>query len=42
MIKEMLSARQFKLKPQWAFPPMGMDKETMFSTDGFRDNYSAL
>ncbi len=42
MIKEMLNARQFKLKPQWAFPPMGMDKETMFSTDGFRDNYSAL
>jgi hypothetical protein len=42
MIKEILVARQFKLKPQWAFPPMGMDAETVFSTDGFRDNYSAL
>ena len=42
MIKEMLTARQFKLKPQWAFPPMGMDAETLFSTDGFKDNYSAL
>ena len=42
MIKEMLNARQFKLKPQWAFPPMGMDAETIFSTDGFKDNYAAL
>ena len=42
MIKEILSAKQFKLKPQWAFPPMGMDAETLFSTDGFKDNYSAL
>jgi hypothetical protein len=42
MIKEMLNARQFKLKPQWAFPPMGMDAETVFSTDGFKDNYAAL
>ena len=40
--REMLNARQFKLKPQWAFPPMGMDLETVFSTDGFKDNFSAL
>jgi len=42
MIKEMFTARQFKLKPQWAFTPMGMDAETLFSTDGFKDNYTAL
>ena len=42
LIKELLNARQFKLKPQWAIPPMGMDSETMFSTDGFKDNYAAL
>jgi hypothetical protein len=38
----MLNAKQFKLKPQWAFPPLGMDGETVFSTDGFNDNFSAL
>jgi len=42
MIREFMNARQFKLKPQWAFPPMGMDAETIFSTDGFKDNFSAL
>ena len=40
--REMLEAKQFKLKPQWAFPPIGMDAETVFSTDGFKDNFSAL
>ena len=40
--REMLNAKQFKLKPQWAFPPLGMDGETVFSTDGFNDNFSAL
>jgi hypothetical protein len=42
LVKELLNARQFKLKPQWAIPPMGMDAETLFSTDGFKDNYAAL
>jgi hypothetical protein len=42
MIREIMNSRQFKLKPQWAFPPMGMDAETIFSTDGFKDNFSAL
>ena len=42
LIKELLNARQFKLKLQWAIPPMGMDAETTFSTDGLKDNYAAL
>jgi len=42
LIKELLNARQFKLKLQWAIPPMGVDAETTFSTDGLKDNYAAL
>jgi len=42
LIKELLNARQFKLKLQWAIPPMGMDAETTFSTDGLKDNYASL
>ncbi len=42
LVKEFLNSRQFKLKPQWSLPPMGMDVETMFSTDGFKDNFAAL
>ena len=40
--KELLASKQFKLRPNWMFPPIGMDAESVFSTDGFKDNFAAL
>lgn len=40
--KEFMQVKQFKLKPNWTVPPIGMDAESVFSTDGFKDNFAAL
>ena len=42
LVRDLQSVKQFILKPQWAFPPIGMDAETYFGTEGFEDNFKAL
>lgn len=41
-MRELRTAKQFVLRPQWSQLPQGLDLQTLFGTEGLRDALMAL
>ncbi len=42
LVRELRSAKQLVLRPQWAQVPLGLDSQTLFGTEGLREALLAL